>query len=95
MRLFPSASGFGGALVSDDLVGDPVEDVEDEEDQREGGAWDGVDPLRSVHKLLTVHVCVLRDGRRRIGVRLRVFDRRPVLHTGRGVTSGEMQTTVL
>jgi len=32
------ASGSAGALVSDDLVGDPVEDVEDEEGQREGGA---------------------------------------------------------
>lgn len=39
-------------LMPDDLVGDPVEDVEDEECQRKGSPGDGVYPLGSVHKLL-------------------------------------------
>ena len=38
--------------MPDDLVGDPVEDVEDEECQREGGPGDSVYPLGSIHKLL-------------------------------------------
>lgn len=81
--------------MSDDLVRDPVEDVEDEEGEREGGARYGVDPLRSVHELLPVHVRVSQDDRRRVCVRLRVFNRRPVLHARRGGVSGEMQSVVL
>lgn len=38
--------------MPDDLVGDPVEDIENEEGQRKGGPGDGVYPLGSVHKLL-------------------------------------------
>lgn len=48
-------------LMSDDLVGDPVEDVEDEESQRESGSGDSVYPLGSVHKLLPHGVYVLWD----------------------------------
>lgn len=38
--------------MPDDLVGDPVEDVEDEEGQGKCGPGDRVYPLCSVHKLL-------------------------------------------
>lgn len=53
--------------MPDDLVGDPVEHVEDEEGQGEGRPGDGVYPLGSVHKLLPhgVHV----SGQRRLRVR--------------------------
>lgn len=47
--------------MPDDLVGDPVEDVEDEECQRKGGPGDGVYPLGSVHKLLPRGVQVSGD----------------------------------
>lgn len=47
--------------MPDDLVGDPVEDVEDEERQRKGGPGDSVYPLGSVHKLLPHGVKVLGD----------------------------------
>lgn len=43
---------FVDVLMSDDFVGDPVEDVEDEECQRKGSPGDSVYPLGSVHKLL-------------------------------------------
>lgn len=52
---------FVDVLVPDDLVGDPVEDVEDEERQRKGGPGDSVYPLGSVHKLLPHGVYVLGD----------------------------------
>jgi len=45
--------------MPDDLVGNPVEDVEDEESQREAGPGDGVYPLGSVHKLFPQGVYVL------------------------------------
>lgn len=48
-------------LMPDDLVGNPVEDVEDEESQRKGGPGDSVYPLGSVHKLLPHGVYVLGD----------------------------------
>ena len=48
-------------LVPDDLVGDPVEDVEDEECQRKGRPGDSVYPLGSVHKLLLHGVYVFGD----------------------------------
>ena len=52
---------FVDVLMPDDLVGNPVEDVEDEEGQRKGGPGDRVYPLGSVHKLLPHGVCVLWD----------------------------------
>lgn len=67
--------------MPDDLVGDPVEHVEDEEGQGEGRPGDGVYPLGSVHKFLPhgVHV----SGQRRLRVRVRgrggVFDGRAIL----------------
>lgn len=66
-------------LVPDDLVGDPVEDIEDEEGQGEGRPGDGVYPLGSVHKLLLHGVHVFGDRRRRVGGRGGVFDGRAVL----------------
>lgn len=59
---------FPGALVSDDLVCDPVEDVKDQEHQRERRPGYSVDPLGSVHKLLPVYFRVLQDGRLLDGV---------------------------
>lgn len=65
---------FPGALVSDDLVCDPVEDVKDQEHQRERRPGYSVDPLRSVHKLLPVYFRVLEDGRLLDGVGRSAFD---------------------
>lgn len=65
--------------MPDDLVGDPVEDVEDEEGQGEGCPGDGVYPLGSVHKLLPHGVHVSGDRRLRVWGRGGVFDGRAVL----------------
>lgn len=62
-------------LMPDDLVGDPVEDVEDEEGQRKGCSGDSVYPLGSVHKLLPHGVHVFWDWR------LRVWSWRSVLNS--------------
>lgn len=67
---------FPGALVSDDLVRDPVKDVKDQEHQRERRPGYRVDPLRSVHKLLPVYFRVLRLLDR---VARGTFDRRAVV----------------
>lgn len=71
--------------MPDDLVGDPVEDIEDEEGQGEGRPGDGVYPLGSVHKLLPHGVHVFGDRRRRVRGRGGVFDGRAVLGR-RGLT---------
>lgn len=60
--------------MPDDLVGDPVEHVEDEEGQGEGGPGDGVYPLGSVHKLLPHGVHVSGHLRLRVRGRGGVFD---------------------
>ncbi len=52
---------FVYVLMPDDLVGDPIEDVEDEERQRKGCSGDSVYPLGSVHKFLPHGVYVLWD----------------------------------
>lgn len=62
-------------LVPDDLVGDPVEDIKDEECHRKGGPGDGVYPLRPVHKLLLHGVDVLGDGWLRVRSWSGVLDR--------------------
>lgn len=54
-------------LMPDDLVGNPVEDIEDEESQRKSGPWDRVDPLGSVHKLFPHGVYVLWGWLLRVG----------------------------
>lgn len=64
-------------LVSDDLVGHPVEDVEDEKSQRKSSSGDGVYPLGSVHKLLP-HVHVFWDWRLRVRSRGGVLNSRAV-----------------
>lgn len=61
-------------LMPDDLVGDPVEDVENEEGQGEGRPGDGVYPLCPVHELLPHGVHVFG------GRLLRVCGRGGVLH---------------
>lgn len=61
------SSVFVDVLMPDDLVGDPVEDVEDEEGQREGSPGDGVYPLGSIHKLLLHGVYVPGGGWLRVG----------------------------
>lgn len=80
--------------MPDDLVGDPVEHVEDEEGQGEGRPGDGVYPLGSVHKLLPhgVHVSGHRRGLR-VGGRGGVFDGRAVLrgHRLSHVVAGEIK----
>lgn len=65
--------------MPDDLVGDPVEDVEDEEGQGEGCPGDGVYPLGSVYKLLPHGVHVSGDRGLRVWGRGGVFDGRAVL----------------
>lgn len=70
---------FLGALVSDDLVCDPVEDVKDQEHQRERRPGYSVDPLRSVHKLLPVYFRVLQDRRLLDRVGRSTFDRGAVV----------------
>lgn len=52
---------FVGGLMPDDLVGNPVEDIEDEEGQRKGSPGNCVYPLGSVHKLLPHGVYVFWD----------------------------------
>lgn len=79
-------------LMPDDLVGDPVEHVEDEEGQGEGRPGDGVYPLGSVHKLLPHGVHVSGRGRRRR--RLRFGGRGGVFH-GRAVLRGRRLTHVV
>lgn len=66
-------------LVPDDLVGDPVEDVEDEECQRKGGPGDRVYPLGSVHELFPHGVQVFGDWRLRVWSRSCVFNSWAVL----------------
>lgn len=51
--------------MSQHFVGDPVEDVEDEEAQREDSSGDGVDALGPVHEALVEELAVVhRHGRR-------------------------------
>ena len=69
--------------MPDDLVGDPVEHVEDEEGQGKGCPGDGVYPLGSVHKLLPHGVHVLGHWRLRVWGRGSVFDGRAVLRRRR------------
>lgn len=71
---------FPGAVVSDDLVCDPVKDVEDEESQRERRSGYGVNPLCSVHKLASVWLCVLQ-ARRLDAVHRGTFHRVSVFNT--------------
>lgn len=52
-------------LVSQHFVGDPVEDVEYEEAQREDGSGYGVDTFGPVHKTLVKHLSVIHGNRRR------------------------------
>lgn len=47
------------------FVGDPVEDVEDEEAQGEDGSGDGVNALGPVHEALVQHLPVAYGDRRR------------------------------
>lgn len=46
-------------LVSQNFVGDPVEDVENEEGQREDGSGDGVDAFRTVHEALAEFLLIV------------------------------------
>lgn len=66
-------------LMPDDFVGDPIEDIEDEESQRKGSPGDGVYPLSSVHKLLPYGVDVLGGRRLRVRGRSSVFNSWAVL----------------
>lgn len=50
---------FMDVFMSNDLIRDPVEDVEDQKRQREGRPGDGVYPLGSVHKLFPHSINVL------------------------------------
>lgn len=79
---------FVDVFIADDLVGNPVEDVEDEESQRESSPGDGVYPLGSVHKLFPHGVNVLG------GRRLRVWSGSRVLNC-RAVLSGQTLTDVV
>ncbi|KAL6485343.1 hypothetical protein MHYP_G00073880 [Metynnis hypsauchen] len=85
---------FGGGPVSDYFVSDPVEDVEDEEGQREGRSGDGVDSLRSVHELPPVVLGVLQDGRLLDGISRGAFHRRTVFHAWSHAVAGEMETSL-
>ncbi|KAL7866275.1 hypothetical protein SRHO_G00115220 [Serrasalmus rhombeus] len=85
---------FGGGPVSDYFVSDPVEDVEDEEGQREGRSGDGVDSLRSVHELPPVVLGVLQDGRLLDGISRGAFHRRTVFHARSHAVAGEMETSL-
>lgn len=84
-----------GTVVSDDLVCDPVEDVKDEESQRERRSSYGVNPLCSVDKLASVCFCVLQDRRRVDAVHRGAFDRITIFNTWCHVVGREVQTSVL
>lgn len=59
--LFVKGKVFKSVLMPYYLIGNPVEDVEDEERQRKGSPGDSVYPLGSVHKFLPHGVYVLGD----------------------------------
>lgn len=82
----PRLLHFGGGFVSDYFVGDPVEDVENEEGQGKRRSGDGVDPLRPVHKLPLI---VLDRGLLHGTV---TFHRHAVLHACRYAVAREMKT---
>lgn len=52
-------------LVSQHFIGDPVEDVEYQEAQREDGSGYGVNALGPVHETLVEHLSVVHGDRRR------------------------------
>lgn len=80
-RVWPVASSvLVDVFMSNDLVGNPVEDIEDEKGQREGSPGDRVYPFGSVHKLFPHDVDVLRGWRLRVGSGNRVFNGRAILH---------------
>lgn len=70
---------FMDVLMPDDLVGNPVEDIEDEESQRKSGPWDCVDPLGSVHKLFPHGVYVLWGWLLRVGSWNSIFNSGAIL----------------
>lgn len=82
---------LGSGPVSDNLVGDPVEDVEDEEGQGEGRSGDGVDSLRSVHKFLPVVLGVPQDRRLLDSIGRGALHRHPILHARGHAVAGEME----
>lgn len=49
------------------FVGDPIENVEDEEAERENGSGDGVDAFGPVHKALVKRIFVEHGRRGRLG----------------------------
>lgn len=84
-----------GAVVSDDLVCDPVEDVEDEESQRERRSGYGVDSFGSVDKLSSVWLRVLEDRRCLDAVCRGTFERIAIFNTRCHVIGHKVQTAVL
>lgn len=54
-------------LVSQHFVGDPVEDIEDEEAERENRSGYGVDALGPIHEALVKRVPVVHGHRGRLG----------------------------
>lgn len=84
-------------LVSQHFVGDPVEDVEDEEAERENRSGDGVDALGPIHEALVKRVPVVHGHRGRRGEDGGSFCCRSVLvlqAVAQSVTP-EVKTTVL
>ena len=53
--------------MPNDLVCDPVKDVENEESQREGSPRNRVNPFCPVHKLLLDGICIFWGLRDRVG----------------------------
>lgn len=65
--------------MSQHFVGDPVEDVEDEEAEREKRSGYGVDALGPIHETLVQRVSVVHGHRGRLGEDGGPFCCRPVL----------------
>lgn len=82
---------LGYVLMSDDLVGNPVENIEDEEGQRKGCPRDCVYPFGSVHKLLLHGVRVFWDRRLRVRSRSSVLNNCAVFRWQAHVVAGEVK----
>lgn len=84
-------------LMSQHFIGDPVEDVEYEEAQREDGSGYGVDAFSPIHKTLAKRICVIHRNWRWWGEDRGPFHSVPILVL-QAVTQSitpEVETTTL
>lgn len=70
--------------MPDDFVGNPVEDVENEEGKGEGCPRHRVNPLGPVHKLLLYDLCLPLSGRHLCSIGGGALDGVSILHLQTG-----------